>query len=131
MIFSTTILWYLMFMMAAMVSNFGLINVGPSTTPRLLACIKLLSECADTLKHEKWLLDQNISYCQKKLKKKHDFLMIYYVPLYIENFKTTENLNNFLLVFYSKAAINVIKLKSMKLRQKTWHFFEKRRKRNC
>lgn len=47
---SMTMLWYLRFMMAAMVSSRDFMSVGPNTTPRLLAAIRFLAECAATLK---------------------------------------------------------------------------------
>lgn len=46
---SITMLWYFKFMMAAMDSSLDFISVGPNTTPRLLAAIKFLLECAATL----------------------------------------------------------------------------------
>ena len=41
---SITMLWYFKFIIAAMVSSLDFINVGPNTTPRLLAAIKFLLE---------------------------------------------------------------------------------------
>ena len=46
-------LWYFKFMIAAIVSSLDFINVGPNTTPRLLAAIKFLLEWAATLKGNK------------------------------------------------------------------------------
>lgn len=67
---SITMLWYFKFIIAAIVSSLDFINVGPNTTPRLLAAIKFLLEWAATLEGNKTPTDV-INYVLWLMPEKH------------------------------------------------------------
>lgn len=69
MIVSMTKLWNLMLIIAAIVSSLGRISVGPSTTPRLLSCIKFFLLSLATLKNILIILSCKfyIIFCSRRL----------------------------------------------------------------